>query len=62
MKDVQKKNTSCLSRILRTLIWVILITALLLMGGCTYQRIALARTREQFPAPGKLVDVNGHLM
>lgn len=62
MKDVQKKNTSCLSRILRTLLWVILITALLLMGGCTYQRIALARTREQFPAPGKLVDVNGHLM
>ncbi len=62
MKDVQKKNTGCLSRIVRTLLWVILIISIFFIGGCTYQRIALARTREQFPPPGNLVDVNGHHM
>ncbi len=62
MKDVQKKNTGCLSRIVRTLLWVILIISIFFIGGCTYQRIALARTREQFPPPGNLVDVNGHNM
>ncbi|NTU55284.1 MAG: alpha/beta hydrolase [Anaerolineales bacterium] len=56
------KRSSCLSRILRIILWIILILALLFAGGCTYQRIALARTREQFPAPGKQVEVNGYLM
>jgi pimeloyl-ACP methyl ester carboxylesterase len=61
--NVEKaKRTGCLTRFLRTLFWILLLIAILLAGGYTYQRIALARTREQFPAPGKLVDLNGHLM
>ncbi|MCK6583365.1 MAG: alpha/beta hydrolase [Anaerolineales bacterium] len=62
MKTNRIKYSGCLTRILRSLVWILLLLALLLAGGCTYQRIALVRTREQFPAPGKLVDVNGHLM
>lgn len=56
------KHTGCLSRIFRTLFWIVLLFALILAGGCTYQRLALAQTRERFLAPGKLVEVNGHLM
>lgn len=62
MNNQQTKRSGCLSQIFRILLWIILILALLLAGGCACQRIALARTREQFPAPGKLVDVNDHLM
>jgi len=56
------KRTGCITHILRTLLWILLILALLLAGGFSYQRIELAQTRERFPAPGKLVDVGGHLM
>lgn len=62
MNVEKNKHPGCLVRLARILLWILLILALLLAGGCTYQRIALARTREQFPAPGKLVDVNDHLM
>lgn len=58
MKSKQTRRSGCV----RILLWIILVLALLLVGGCTYQRISLARTREQFPAPGKLVEVDGHLM
>jgi pimeloyl-ACP methyl ester carboxylesterase len=61
--NTQPPNRSgCLLRLAHALLWIILIFILLLAAGYTYQRIALARTREQFPAPGKLVDVKGHLM
>jgi pimeloyl-ACP methyl ester carboxylesterase len=62
MNIEKTKRTGCLAQLLRTLFWIILIIALFLVGGCTYQNIALARTREQYPAPGKLVEVDGHLM
>lgn len=58
MKNIQTKRSGCI----RIILWIVLAIALLLVGGCTYQRIALARTREQYPAPGKLVEVDGHLM
>jgi pimeloyl-ACP methyl ester carboxylesterase len=58
MKNIQTKRSGCIPIIM----WIVLVIALLLAGGCAYQRIALARTREQYPALGKLVDVNGHLM
>lgn len=62
MNTQPPKRSGCLVRLAHVLLWTLLIFALLLVGGCTCQRIALARTREQFPAPGKLVEVNGHLM
>ncbi len=46
----------------KTLFWIVLALALLLAAGCAYQRFALARARKQFPAPGQLVEVNGHRM
>jgi pimeloyl-ACP methyl ester carboxylesterase len=58
MKNIQTKRSGCI----RIILWIVLIIALLLAAGCAYQRIALARTREQYPAPGKLVQVNDHLM
>ena len=62
MKQNKPKHPGCFSQILRILFWIVIILAILLAGGCTYQRIALARTRQQFPAPGKLLEVDGHLM
>lgn len=62
MNVEKNKRSSCLVRLARILLWILLILAILLAGGCTYQRITLSRTREQFPAPGTLIDVNGHVM
>lgn len=62
MRPPSTQRTGCFTRILRALFWILLLLVFLLTGGSTYQRIALAQTRERFPAPGKLMDVNGHLM
>ncbi|HLF75152.1 MAG TPA: alpha/beta hydrolase [Anaerolineales bacterium] len=56
------KPSGCLLRGARLFFWGIAALVLLLLAGCTYQRIALARTREQFPAPGRVLEVEGHLM
>src|SRR6266446_1502133 len=37
----------------------ILLTATLLVGGFTYEQIKLARDRERYPSPGRLVDIGG---
>lgn len=55
-------RSGCLSRGIRFIFWVALAFSLILIAGFTYQRVALARTREQYPAPGKLVDVDGSLI
>jgi pimeloyl-ACP methyl ester carboxylesterase len=62
MDDNQRPRSGCLAWGLRLSLGVLVSLALLLAASCTYQRLALARTREQFPAPGKLVEVEGHLM
>jgi pimeloyl-ACP methyl ester carboxylesterase len=40
----------------------LLVLLIILAGLAINQRIAISQVREQFPAPGKLIDVGGHLM
>lgn len=56
------KPSGCLTRLIRLSLGFIFILALLLLSSSLYQRIALASSRTQYPAPGELVDVAGHLM
>jgi len=58
----KKHSYGCLGKFLKGAGVVLLVVVLILVGLGVNQRIAISRVREQFPAPGKLVDVNGHLM
>jgi pimeloyl-ACP methyl ester carboxylesterase len=62
MKTLNNKRIGCFGRFLRVLGILALIVVILLIGLIINQNIALARARNQFPAPGKLVDVDGHFM
>lgn len=62
MNDNQHRRSGCLAWGLRLSLGVLIGLALLLAASCTYQRLALARAREQFPAPGNVVKVESHLM
>ena len=57
-----KPSTGCFGKGLRVVGSIALAIALLLTALAINQNLALSRTREQSPAPGKLVEVNGHLM
>jgi pimeloyl-ACP methyl ester carboxylesterase len=57
-----KSSSGCFKKLLQAVGLVLLAIVLLLTGLFINQNAALARTREQSPAPGKLVQVNGHLM
>jgi len=58
----KQHSQGCLGRLLRAVGILLLVVTLLLVALGINQRIALAGTREEFPAPGRLIDVNGHLM
>jgi pimeloyl-ACP methyl ester carboxylesterase len=47
---------------LRLSLAALVILAVLLVASYGNQRLSLARAREQFPAPGQLVEVEGHLL
>ena len=48
-------------RRLRRIVFTILTVAVvILLAGATYQGVATALERRQYPHPGKLVDVGGH--
>jgi pimeloyl-ACP methyl ester carboxylesterase len=57
-----KRSSGCFGKLLRTTGIIILVIVVILAVLIVNQTIALSRTRAQFPAPGKLVDVNEHLM
>lgn len=44
----------------RVLVAVTLVLTFVLLAGATYQGVATALERRQFPHPGRLVDVGGH--
>src|SRR5437588_4166775 len=46
-------------RLLRAFAVLLGVLALLAIAGATYERIATARDRSEFPPPGKLVDIGG---
>lgn len=48
------------SRVRRTLIIAGVVVICLVLAGATYQGVATALERRQFPHPGRLVDVGGH--
>ena len=50
------------SWIRRGLVWMIAALLALVVIGATYQAIATEIDKRTYPPPGKLVDVNGHLM
>lgn len=47
-------------RLRRTLITTSAVATFLVLAGATYQGVATALERRQFPHPGRLVDVGGH--
>jgi len=60
--SVTKKRSSCLVRALGVAGILAGVVIVLLLGLAINQRLALRRTRERYPAPGKLVDVSGQRM
>ncbi len=60
--NTKKRSLGCFGSLFRAAGIFALLIILLLAGLAINQKIALARTREQTPAPGKLVEVAGHHM
>lgn len=60
--DSPKKSTGCLVKLLRGLGVFAAVFAAILLILALNQSIALSRLREQHPAPGRLVEVDGRLM
>ena len=56
------KNASCLSKAIKVLGVILLVLILVLAGLSINQGIAVSKLRENFPAPGHLVEVEGHLI
>jgi pimeloyl-ACP methyl ester carboxylesterase len=46
----------------RLLYWLVALSLIAVVSGCIYQSVMEARDDRRFPPPGKLVDVDGHLM
>ena len=55
-----KKQSGCLARIGRVLLWFVIVVVFLLSAGYLYQRRTTVADFEQYPAPGQLVDVGGY--
>ena len=55
-------SSGCLTKFLKAMGIILLILLFILAGLAVNQNIALNRLREQYPAPGKLVEVAGHTM
>ena len=58
----QKRTSGCLGKLIRGLGYLLLVIVLLFVGLAVNQSVAMARARERYPAPGRLVEVDGRLM
>lgn len=54
------KNKSCLTRIVRLILWLVVGVIGLAALGVIYQTVSANVDRKNFPAPGQLVDVGGY--